>query len=435
VSRPPLLVRLNGRPVAELIDAGGMCGLTYLPEVAAINPGAYLLSVRLPVRKEPYAATQGPQAFLDGLLPEGWMRDQLASNARINRDDTYAMLARYGGDCAGAVSITDPDTQPSTPGVRWLNAAEPTETIRHLRFAPLGDGTDVTVRLSLGGMQEKLVAVIEEGKVGIPTGDHPSTHILKPSPLEPDGSERYAGIAVIEHLCISLAGRMADVDGHRIDGIGFAAPRTDLIRIADREVLVVERFDRTIVDGELQRLHTEDGCQILGLAPTVKYEQGGNPRTPSLARIATMVRDVGADPALDLRALLQQVAFTVCVGNADLHARNLTVLHDRGVRLAPMYDVAVTVSFSDVNRELGLRIGGAYHLDDVTGGHLLAEAATWKIGAKSARRAVETCCESVRAHVDEVADKIRDAGHTSDAFERSVQEIHRRTSHLATSLD
>ncbi len=433
MTRPPLLATLNGRPVAEIIDAGGQCALRYLPAVVAAEEGAYVLSASLPVRPEAYAASQGAEAFLSGLVPEGWMRDQLATNARISRDDTYALLARYGGDCAGAVSVTGPGVPTVTPDVRWLDDAALAKTIRNLRVNPLGDGADLSVRLSLGGVQEKFVAVIEGGRVGIPVGDRPSTHIMKPTPLDPDGSERFPGIAAVEHLCLELAARMAASDGNRAHGVGFTAPASDVMNVAGRDVLVIERFDRSIVNGKVLRLHAEDGCQFLGIFPTNKYEQSGDDRTPSLLRIADRLREVGADPILDLRALLQQVTLTICVGNADLHARNLTFVHDHGIRLAPVYDVVTTAVFPGVGRDLGLRVGGRYHLDDVSGEHLVEEGRAWRIGQRAVRRAVSTCCESVIAHLDDAVH----AAHPErsvELFESAVNEIRSRTERIASTI-
>jgi hypothetical protein len=56
----------------------------------------------------------------------------------------------------------------------------------------LGDEPEQGIRISLAGAQEKLVVVLgQDGRVGLPRGDTPSTHILKPSPsLSPVGQMR-----------------------------------------------------------------------------------------------------------------------------------------------------------------------------------------------------------------------------------------------------
>jgi serine/threonine-protein kinase HipA len=436
VSRDPLVVTLDGVPVAEISDAGsGLCALRYVEDVVGAHAGQPLISVRLPVRNEVWPAMQGTQAYLDGVLPEGWMREQLAKNARLPEADTFGLLARYGGDCAGAIAFHDGDSEPAPPGVRWLDPAALTAALADLRALPLGDGTDGTVRLSLGGVQEKLVVVRDSGeggsgehdsvRYGIPTGTTPSTHILKPAALNSDGSERFPGVAEVEHLCVRLA---AVIAGDRISGVGFTAATTRLETIGGRKVLVVERYDRR----GSNRVHQEDGCQILGRPPSDKYQDGSNNRV-SLAAIARALETYGADPLLDQRALLQQVTYTVCVGNADLHARNLSVLHDDGVRLAPMYDVVATAAWPDVSSELGLRIGRQYDVRDVRVDDLVSEAVTWGLGERAARRAVDVVCEAVTDNVEVVRDEIFDAGFGSDQLGRAVDVILERTGRVLTA--
>lgn len=430
MSRDPLVVTLDGVAVAEISDAGGgLCALRYLDDIVEAQPGKPLISVRLPVRAEVWPAMQGANAYLDGVLPEGWMRTQLARNARLPEEDTFGLLARYGGDCAGAIAFHDGETEQAPPGVRWLDQEELTAALADLRTLPLGDGTDGTVRLSLGGIQEKLVVVRDSGeggggehgpvRYGIPTGTTPSTHILKPAALNSDGTERFPGVAEVEHLCVRLA---ATIAGDRIGGVGFTAATTWLETIGGRKVLVVERYDRR----GLSRIHQEDGCQILGRPPSDKYQDESRNRV-TLAAIAQALGTYGVDPLLDQRALLQQVAYTVCVGNADLHARNLSVLHDDGVRLAPMYDVVATAAWPEVSTELGLRIGTQYDIGDVRVGDLVSEAAKWGLGEKAARRAVEVVCEAITDNIETVRDEIVDAGFGSERLLSAVHVIIERT--------
>ena len=56
------------------------------------------------------------QAFLDGLLPEGWARDRLADIARLPRSDTFGLLAAIGREysfrCAQKLGRLDCATPP-----------------------------------------------------------------------------------------------------------------------------------------------------------------------------------------------------------------------------------------------------------------------------------------------------------------------------------
>src|SRR3546814_1781881 len=70
------------------------------------------LSVALPLRAAPYAGAVVRNWFCN-LLPEGAVRDAIAARLRIPERDDFALLAAVGGECAGAVSIRDPDMPPA----------------------------------------------------------------------------------------------------------------------------------------------------------------------------------------------------------------------------------------------------------------------------------------------------------------------------------
>nr|WP_320412910.1 HipA domain-containing protein [Candidatus Microthrix sp.] len=57
-------------------------------------------------------------------------------------------------------------------------------------------------------------------------------------------------------------------------------------------------------------------------------------------------------------SLLEQVVVNMVVGNADLHGKNLSLLHREGVvSLAPCYDVMSTTALSeDVDRPRALSL-------------------------------------------------------------------------------
>lgn len=432
MTRPPLTCELAGEPVAEVLDAGaGQCALRYLDHVVADRAGQRLLSVRLPVRAQTYASQQGAQVFLDGLVAEDWVRGQLAQRAHLDPEDTFGLLRRYGGDCAGAVTFRDADTPDVPADVRWLDDDELVAVLRDLRSLPLGDGTDETVRLSLGGVQEKLIAVLDGDRVGIPIGDQPSTHLLKPSPLANDGTERYPSLVHVELLCSRLAAALVAADDSRTAGVGFRVPETSARMIGGRWVLVVTRYDRRHhPDGTTTRLHQEDACQVLGVSPDRKYQTLTRDE-PSLAGFATAIGAWGTDPLLDQRALLQLVTFTVCAGNADLHAKNLSLLHDGGITLAPLYDVVPTAAYPGLSREIGLQIGGQYHLDDITTGDLVAEAARWGVAPAAARRAITAVADGVASLAADVAASLPDASGATEPIERAMSYLVERARALA----
>lgn len=73
------------------------------------------------------------------------------------RGDTFRLLAAVGGDCAGAVSILDSGSPPvaDLAAAEGIDDAMVAEEIADLAEHPLGAGADV--RLSLAGLQDKLL--------------------------------------------------------------------------------------------------------------------------------------------------------------------------------------------------------------------------------------------------------------------------------------
>ncbi|HVH46724.1 MAG TPA: HipA domain-containing protein, partial [Labilithrix sp.] len=125
-------------------------------------------------------------------------------------------------------------------------------------------------------------------------------------------------------------------------------------KVGTEGLCVVERYDRVRSDDRITRLHQEDLCQALGIASTSKYEQEGG---PSFSGCVDVVRDHSFEPLTDTQALLRWLAFNVIAGNADGHAKNLSLLYDDGWRLAPFYDLVCTRSYDRIERRLAMSIG------------------------------------------------------------------------------
>ena len=156
------------------------------------------------------------------------------------------------------------------------------------------------------------------------------------------------------------------------------------------------------------RVHQEDIAQALGVDLEVnaraKYESDGGPR---LAQVASVLRAWGTEE--DLYRLLDQVVFTVASGNADAHAKNISILHrERGrVELAPMYDTVPTVLWPSLRTRAAMSIGGAIDLPAVDVEDVLREAAAWHLPVGPARLRILETLEALRhaAQTEEIEDR------------------------------
>jgi serine/threonine-protein kinase HipA len=246
------------------------------------------------------------------------------------------------------------------------------------------DETDLDVRLSLGGAQEKVLLARDDDGWTLPLEGAPSTHILKPEPA------RFPGLVFGEAWALAAAAAVT------------STAEAEVRRVVDhRPALVVTRYDRMRTDDGLRRLHQEDLCQVLGLPPEAKYAQPG-PRMrrddPKLSDLASMLLMRAEDPPAELSRLLEQLIVTVAIGNADAHAKNHSLVH-RGaaVTLSPLYDVVPTIAFLPEQRHAALAIDGKFPLDEITRGHVHGEARSWGIPERETRTTIDSAIERLQA--------------------------------------
>jgi serine/threonine-protein kinase HipA len=288
--------------------ADGPSGMVFAYEEDWIRNGMAPLSQSLPLDGTFLPAA--PSAFFGGLLPEGVPREQLARRLGVSSGNDFGLLAAVAGDTAGAITIRPLD-QPDAHRaheVEWLDDAALVELVDQLPTRPMHADDDGEFRLSLAGAQDKLPVVVgDDGRIGITKGRAPSTHILK-TPIE-----RLDDTVANEALSLAI-GRELGIDAVT------ATPH----RVAEREFLLVERYDRTSAGGVVRRLHQEDFCQALGIPVARKYQAEGG---PSLADSFALLRSATAIPAQEVLKLLDFTALSFLVGNHDAHGKNFSLLY------------------------------------------------------------------------------------------------------------
>lgn len=96
-----------------------------------------------------------------------------------------------------------------------------------------------------------------------------------------------------------------------------------------------------------------------------------------LAAIARVLRRIDRDAPVQL---LRLTTMSLAVGNLDMHAKNISVLHepDGNVRLAPAYDI-VPQLHHDIDPDVALWVNGKARHAEITLDDLVSEAAEWGI--------------------------------------------------------
>jgi serine/threonine-protein kinase HipA len=310
--------------------------------------GSVVLSASLPTKVGAFAPAEAAP-FFEGLLPEGAIRAAIANSLHRSEGDGFGLLAALGGECAGAVSVLAPGSVPVAPGagrVRPVGGDELARMIEELPRKPLGvDARRDGVRLSLGGVQHKLVLVStgygDWRGFSVPLDGSPSNCLLKPE------FGQYEDLVVNEAFCMLVA-----------QGVGLRVATTTVIDVAGTSCLWVDRFDRIRDEsGSIHRLHQEDMCQALGVLPTAKYEENGG---PSISQVVQLLRGLRSPfMARDINDFVHATMINFFLGNSDAHGKNFALLYGPdGVRLAPLYDVVSTAVYPEVTDRMAMAIGG-----------------------------------------------------------------------------
>lgn len=352
------------------------------------RPDSYPLSLSMPLAARQHG-DDVVRPYLEGLLPdnldvlERWAR-RLHTSAR----NPFGLLAHMGEDCAGAVQLASPervDALLAADGgtVRWLTDAEVAALLRDMvENHGTGRMADDRGYFSLAGAQPKTVLFREGSQWGVPSGQVPSTHILKPPALDLDAFD------INEHLCLTIA-----------DELGLWTTRSEVHSFGGEPAIVVERYDRRHVGGRVVRVHQEDLCQAMSVPPALKYEADGGPGAPELA---AMLIEHSTDPGSDVGTFLDALALNWAIRGTDAHAKNFSILIGPGeVSLAPLYDIVSALPYPKWihprKAKLAMRVGREYQIAKISRRH-------WEDFARRADLDAEPVVERVSALIGAIPD-------------------------------
>ena len=407
-----LSVWWDGAVVGALqIDEHGDLAFAY-DAAWLIDPAKRAVSISLPKRSQPFNRRE-TRPFFAGLLPEEGQREAVARVLGVSKANDFRLLEQLGGDVAGALTLwPDGETPPAAVGlaaVKPLEDARLVEILDTLPTRPFLAGQEEGLRLSLAGAQQKLPVVLVNGRIALPAPGQPSTHILKP-PIS-----RLPGTTENEALAMRLASR-----------VRLRAAPVEPRRTEDRPYLLVERYDRMVdADGAVRRLHQEDICQALGIAPERKYASEGGPTFPPCF---DLLRRASSQPARAVLDLVEAAIFNVILGNADAHGKNFSLLYGpRGrIEFAPLYDLMCTAAYPDLHAKFAMKVGRRATLEEFT-------VSTWEdfarevgMGAPFVRRRATVLAERTLETLPVAADEIAEAGFEGPELRRIQEVVQRR---------
>ncbi len=315
--------------------------------------GATPLSISMPVQVRTHQ-DHVVTPWLWGLLPDNeavlarWARQFQASAS-----SPFSMLSTpIGSDVAGAVRFAAPDAIDEVLGrpgnITWLTEDDVARRLRDLKEdSTAWLGRSFTGQFSLAGVQAKTALLFKDGRWAEPSGPAATSHILKPAVAGLDDHD------LNEHVCLDAARRC-----------GLLAARTRVARFGDESAIVIDRYDRRIIDGDVIRVHQEDFCQALSVPPSRKYQNEGGPGPKDVVQLLREAMPPRVAEVAILR-FVDALAWNWIIGGTDAHAKNYSLLlAGDEVRLAPLYDIASALPYGLHERKLrfAMKIGGDYRV-------------------------------------------------------------------------
>lgn len=351
-----LTVNINRQHLGKITleEQGERYGLEYAP--SWLDGEGFPIS---PCLKPGECASESVRRFLANLLPEGRWLEELSVSSHISRSNVFGLIAAIGAETAGALSFKMGDgLEDGLPtSFRPVTSDELAERISQRRNLSIAvwDGKP---RLSVAGVQDKLPLLIRaDGQMGFGEGNLASTHILK------FGTDRALHLVINEYVCMQLA-RAVKLPVADVSLARFGEP-----------VLVVRRFDREFAGDTVVRRHLIDGCQMLDLPPTYKYERPfGKGGDAAVIRSGANLPDLFTScrlcrvPAAAMRDMLNWVLFQLLLGNSDAHGKNISFfVGPAGIDMAPAYDLLnLDMYATQYDRDFSMAIGDAFAPEDVS---------------------------------------------------------------------
>ena len=342
------------------------------------------VSLSLPCRKEKFAPAVST-TFFENLLPESNTRTVLAFNRRFNKKDTFAFLESFGEDCAGALSIIAEDQEPDfTPGQYENITQELIETLEKILRDPGSYKLYPEMKhakFSLAGVQDKLPVYIKGTQFYLPKNSgSATTHIIKPI------NAGFTDIPRNEAFCMELAQRS-----------GFLIPNSKIMKVGDHELFVVDRYDRQEINKEIVRIHQEDFCQAMGYPAERKYQETGG---PGFIECRELIDEYLSNQGVTNRLLfIRMMIFNYIIGNHDAHGKNFSILHNKGLELAPFYDLVSTQVYP-LDNKFAMAIGQTFRLDRIKEHSFKIFAKDMNVRPKLLTSLANEVCEVVKNELD-----------------------------------
>jgi serine/threonine-protein kinase HipA len=284
--------------------------MSFIYDTSYLSSNNPAIAHTLPLQEAAFISSAGLHPFFDNLVSEGWMEEaqtRLLGQRQVTR---FELLMAFGRDCAGAVSVVDPESTELTQAL--LNLDDPM------------DMAVMTGRASLSGVQPKLALVEDKGVFFPAKIGELSTHIGK------FPSQHHADLVLNEYLTMQAFKALLPDDSVADLSIGAVSG-------ISQPALIIKRFDRE--EGG-QRIHFEEFNQLLGRTSKAKYNG-------SYKEMADFLYTTpGTLKITEVYKLYRRILAGILLGNTDMHSKNFAMFNtSNGFRLTPSYDQVAAVLY------------------------------------------------------------------------------------------
>jgi len=294
-------------------------GKSYLERIGDSKPSISIFEPELPLRQGVLPLAEGltmPGCIRDA-APDAWGR-RVIINRKLGRKgagvdtdelDELTYLLESGSDRIGALDFQRSPTEYVPRAAENGRLEELFESAQRVeKGIPLTPGLDEALfhGSSIGGARPK--ALIQ---------DQNKKYVAKFS----SGSDLYS-VVKAEFIAMRLAG---------LAGLNVAPVK--LAKAANKDVLLIERFDRVPKKNKWARRAMVSALTLLGLNDMLA-------RYASYETLAEIIRHRFTDPKQTLKEMFSRLVFNILCGNTDDHARNHAAFWDgKALTLTPGYDI------------------------------------------------------------------------------------------------
>lgn len=294
-------------------------GKSYLERIADRSPAISIYEPELPLKAGvlPLATGLTMPGCIRDAAPDAWGRRVIINRMLGLRGadtdttllDEMTYLLESGSDRIGALDFQRSATEYTPRTANNVGLKELIDSAERVeKGIPLAPELDQALfhGSSLGGARPKAQILKQEKK-----------YIAKFS----SSSDLY-NVVKAEYIAMRLAAI-----------VGLNVVPVELVKAANKDVLLVERFDREPEERGWSRKAMVSALTLLGLNEMMA-------RYASYETLAEIIRHRFTDPRNTLKELFSRLVFNILCGNTDDHARNHAAFwNGRELSLTPAYDI------------------------------------------------------------------------------------------------